>query len=142
MDSCAICDRVKTIRENPSLIHEFKNSFLILGDHQFFRGYCLVISKIHAREMHDLPEQTQAELLGEVMKAGKAIHQAFAPWKLNYASLGNQDPHVHWHIFPRYEADPDHRAHPWLNSAKFAQQVGSSEQRAEAIQRIRQALSG
>jgi len=28
------------------------------------------------------------------------------PTKINLASLGNQVPHLHWHIIPRYEDDP------------------------------------
>ena len=37
----------------------------------------------------------------------RAIETAFRPHKLNYELLGNQVPHLHWHLFPRYADDPD-----------------------------------
>jgi diadenosine tetraphosphate (Ap4A) HIT family hydrolase len=39
---------------------------------------------------------------------------------MNYASLGNIDEHLHWHVIPRYASDPDHKEHPWKNSVIFA----------------------
>ena len=33
--------------------------------------------------------------------------QASRPHKLNYELLGNQVPHLHWHLFPRSPDDPD-----------------------------------
>ena len=36
------------------------------------------------------------------------------PLKLNYECLGNQEPHVHWHVFPRYAEDPMRLAPVWL----------------------------
>jgi diadenosine tetraphosphate (Ap4A) HIT family hydrolase len=44
----------------------------------------------------------------------RAIELSCRPHKLNYELLGNQVPHLHWHLFPRYLDDPD-RLHPvWL----------------------------
>ena len=30
---------------------------------------------------------------------------SFTPRKLNYELLGNQEAHMHWHLYPRYETD-------------------------------------
>ena len=37
----------------------------------------------------------------------RAIERAFHPRKVNYELLGNQVPHLHWHLFPRYDHDPE-----------------------------------
>ncbi len=43
----------------------------------------------------------------------EAIYAAVKPLKLNYECLGNAEPHVHWHVFPRYESDELRRSPVW-----------------------------
>jgi diadenosine tetraphosphate (Ap4A) HIT family hydrolase len=40
-----------------------------------------------------------------------ALRRSLAPDKVNVASLGNQIPHVHWHVIPRF-ADDSHFPQP------------------------------
>ena len=136
---CFICERVQAAREgkNPFFIHEFPHSFLVLGDHQYFKGYSVLLFKDHVRELHDLSEKLQKELFGELMQAGKAVFEAFKPWKMNYSCYGNQIPHIHWHIFPRYESDPHHLNNPWLNSDKFDEHPTKEPEKAERIAMVR-----
>jgi diadenosine tetraphosphate (Ap4A) HIT family hydrolase len=35
-----------------------------------------------------------------------ALRAILLPHKINLASLGNQVPHLHWHVIPRFEDDP------------------------------------
>src|SRR5690348_18510403 len=95
--TCTLCDRIARAArgELPSLIHQFPNSLLLVGDHQFYRGYSVLVYKEHVREMHDLPESIQREVFAELMTATKAIAKAFQPWKMNHACYGNQVPHIH-----------------------------------------------
>lgn len=115
------------------LIHEFKHSYFVLGDHQYFEGYCVLLLKAHVRELHELASNTQVELFQELMTAGQAVHDAFKPWKLNYSCYGNFVEHIHWHIFPRYESDPDHKVHPWLNSEKFSAKIPTESEVKSAV---------
>jgi diadenosine tetraphosphate (Ap4A) HIT family hydrolase len=48
----------------------------------------------------------------------RAIEECFQPRKLNCELLGNQVPHLHWHLFPRYDLDPDARKPVWLSLAR------------------------
>ena len=139
MQPCPLCDCVKLISEGRfvSIIHEFKNSFLVLGDHQYFKGYSVLILKHHVRELHDLTQGVQQELNSELMSAGKAIFDAYKPWKMNYSCYGNAVPHIHWHLFPRYESDPDQLVHPWLHMDKFKNHLGTPEERVVVIEKIR-----
>ena len=141
-DKCLICERITEQKagKNPYYIHEFKNSILVLGDHQYFRGYSLLLYKEHIRELHEIPERLQLELYGELMAAGKAVFNAFNPWKMNYSCYGNAVEHVHWHIFPRYKTEPDHKIHPWLHCSEFKGHLVGADKAQETIARIRQHL--
>ena len=140
--NCPLCDRVtKTKDQNyPYLIHEFKNSYLMLGEHQFYQGYSVLVSKDHYREMTDIPEPKRSEIFQEMMLASKAIELAFSPKKMNMCSLGNVVDHVHWHFFPRYENDPQFFDPPWLRMKEFENAKVSPEDAKINIQKIKTQL--
>jgi diadenosine tetraphosphate (Ap4A) HIT family hydrolase len=48
-----------------------------------------------------------------LIAVGKTLERVVKPLKLNYECLGNQEPHVHWHVFPRYAEDPLRLAPVW-----------------------------
>lgn len=113
---CGICAMIDRIRAGafPDPIAELPRSWLILGDAQFYRGYCVLLAKRHATELHQMPRGEAHELLDELLAVGKTLANVLNPLKLNYECLGNQEPHVHWHVFPRY-ADDAMRLQPvWL----------------------------
>ena len=68
--------------------------------------YLRVIWNAHVTEMSDLAEPDRALLLAAVNVVEKALREILAPDKVNLASLGNQVPHLHWHIIPRFADDP------------------------------------
>jgi diadenosine tetraphosphate (Ap4A) HIT family hydrolase len=132
---CPHCERIKRAREGNLENCLFQNAHVtaIAGDHQFFPGYVVIIANTHVREMHNLDEDQASAIFREVMRAGRIIDRSFAPLKINYASLGNVDEHLHWHIFPRYLSDPDHKDHPWKNAVSFA----GHKTTCEAIRHLR-----
>jgi len=138
--SCAICDRLAQITQDKALVHEFANSYLLLGNHQYYQGYCILLFKKHIRELHELDAGTQTALNAELMQATQAIVKAFNPWKMNHACLGNQDEHIHWHIIPRYLSDPDHKQHPWLHADEFCHHIADDNEMKSAIAAIRKHL--
>lgn len=137
--SCLLCDRVELtkIDKYPYLIHEYKNSYLMLGEHQFFKGYCVLISKHHYKEMTDAPKEIQRELFEELMKAHETIEKVFSPTKMNLCSLGNVVSHVHWHLFPRYKEDDQFKDPPWLRMSEFSKAAITEEEAREIIVKIR-----
>lgn len=118
---CSLCQKISNLKSIGSslFIHEFEYSYLFLGDHQFYRGYSLLIAKQHARELHELKFSVRSSVFNELMIAGQAISCVYLPWKMNYASYGNIVEHVHWHIMPRYQADPNHTRDPFYNAGEF-----------------------
>jgi diadenosine tetraphosphate (Ap4A) HIT family hydrolase len=111
VDDCLICERLALWRQgrNPYVVDEFEQCLFVVGDHQFHRGYCLLLLKEHVRELHDMPEARALAVCAEVLRASRAVTAAFRPWKMNLACYGNAEEHVHWHLMPRHADDPDRR---------------------------------
>jgi diadenosine tetraphosphate (Ap4A) HIT family hydrolase len=108
VDQCLVCDRVALARDggNPYLVAEMQQSIFVVGDHQWHRGYSVVALKEHVREPYNLSPDVQGEHFREVMRAAEALERTFQPLKMNFSCYGNADPHVHWHLVPRYADDP------------------------------------
>jgi diadenosine tetraphosphate (Ap4A) HIT family hydrolase len=108
-------DRIKagTFRD---FVAELNSCYAILGDQQFYRGYCVLFAKLHATELYLMPADAARLLSDEMRLVAEAIATVVKPWKMNYECLGNSEPHVHWHLFPRQanEADELRRGPIWL----------------------------
>lgn len=141
--NCPLCQRVENTKNQnyPYLIHEFPHSYLYLGEHQFYRGYCVLVSKEHYREMTDLPENIRDAFFHEMMKAHAAIGEVFKPKKMNMSSLGNVVDHIHWHFFPRYEDDINFKNPPWLQMDQFESARVAPTERDKLIEMIQKQLS-
>jgi diadenosine tetraphosphate (Ap4A) HIT family hydrolase len=100
---CSLCDLL--FSESPLVMMEFPLSTLILQEDQFFEGYCLLASKRHLTELFELSPLDYKVLMEELSRVGKALKEEFSADKINYALLGNQVPHMHWHIIPRHKTD-------------------------------------
>ena len=107
--SCLICDRIQMIKEgkNPYFVCELETGYVVLGDHQRFKGYTLFLCKEHVTELHQLPYDFKMKYLEEMALVAEAVFNVYKPNKMNYELLGNGDSHVHWHLFPRYDGDLD-----------------------------------
>lgn len=118
-DTCPLCHKVQHSRELPDdeLVWQFPCSIAVLGPWQFYLGYCVLISRWHAEELLDLPEEVSRNLYAEMLQLANAIRLVFRPKKLNFELLGNQVRHPHWHIFPRFESDEHHRQPVWVDLA-------------------------
>lgn len=129
--SCEICDRIARFKpDNPYLIAELEESHAVLADNQYYPGYTIVLSKHCVPELHELPADTRAKFLEEMALVAEAVFKAFAPRKLNYELLGNSVSHLHWHLFPRYDDDPDPTFPVWRNDA-FIAAAGNRPDRAD-----------
>jgi len=115
-----ICERVALCEKNefPLLIHEFKNSFFVIGDHQFYKGYSLLYLKKHIRELHHMPKAEYLELSDELYQASTALEKTLNPLKLNVMCIGNKTPHIHWHLIPRYKSDKNNKELPMYDMTR------------------------
>lgn len=77
-----------------------------LHEDQFFPGWTVVVFKRHATELFHLAPTERIQLMEEVNRVAKTLAQLYDARKINYELLGNQLPHIHWHVIPRLPADP------------------------------------
>jgi len=118
---CNLCRWLSEARDGKlgTFLWETPEAVVVAGDHQYFEGYCVVLSKTHVREMHNLSPEMSSALFQAVLDVAKRIESAYQPWKINFASFGNVEEHLHWHVIPRYRSDPDFRDQPWKRSERF-----------------------
>ena len=79
---------------------------VVLVDAPDLPGFCRVIWNRHIAEMSELSRVEREILLALVDVVEFAVRRVMRPQKINLASLGNQVPHLHWHVIPRFADDP------------------------------------
>ena len=109
-----------------------------LHDDQFFPGWTVVVFQRHATELFHLAPTERIQLIEEVNLVAKVLAQVFEAKKINYELLGNQLPHIHWHIIPRRTNDPDPLEPVWRVQHEPLLRSGSDLQ--STIQRLQQAI--
>lgn len=115
-DSCPLCHSIESIStgNNEFFIKELKTGYVLLCHHQFYKGYVLFVYIQHKSELHELSKPEKILYLEEMSLVAEAIYRAFKPKKINYELLGNGVPHLHWHIIPRYNNDPNGKEPIWI----------------------------
>jgi diadenosine tetraphosphate (Ap4A) HIT family hydrolase len=119
-------------------IAEFASCYVVLNRDQFFPGYCFVFAKAHVTELFHLDVATRQEIIEEVNCVAAALSCVFNPTKINYELLGNMVPHMHWHLVPRFSADPLWPKPIW--SEPHVEKFLTTEEYAARIAAIRAAV--
>jgi diadenosine tetraphosphate (Ap4A) HIT family hydrolase len=70
-----------------------------------YAGFSRVIWSTHVREMSDLADAQRAHVMRIVYAVEEALRALLRPDKINLAAFGNQVPHLHWHVIPRFVDD-------------------------------------
>jgi len=107
-DLCGVCGRIEKTRagNNPYFVKELETGYVVIGDHQRFEGYTLLLCREHATELSQLAPDFRNAFLRDMAVTAEAVENVFHPDKLNYELLGTgKGRHMHWHIFPRRNGD-------------------------------------
>ncbi|MFJ9848122.1 diadenosine tetraphosphate hydrolase [Streptomyces sp. NPDC101150] len=107
-------DRIGTALsgENPTVLRRLTSSFAVIGDIQFLPGYSvLLVDEPDVQRLSDLPRPKRLSFLADMDRLGEAVERACrrldpAFRRINLEILGNRDPFLHAHIWPRYEWEP------------------------------------
>ena len=65
-----------------------------------------MVAKRHIVEPFELDEPELTAFWKESMAVAKALDDLTQPSKMNYEIYGNTIPHLHLHLFPRFDGDP------------------------------------
>lgn len=119
-ETCPACARLERVRSgaDPFYIADLRESVVLLHKHQRYEGWCSVWLREHAEHLAALPGARQAALWEDVADVAWAMRAVLGAVRINYENLGNVVPHVHWHVIPRRETDPDPRATVWVRPAE------------------------
>jgi diadenosine tetraphosphate (Ap4A) HIT family hydrolase len=127
MDSCRLCKE-----EGGSLIWSGVDCRIVQVSDPDLPGFCRVIWHQHVAEMSGLNQSQRDLLMRVVVGVEEVIGSAMKPAKINLASLGNQVPHLHWHIIPRYEDDPYFPDSIWSEKRRDTNEAVAQERRSMA----------
>jgi diadenosine tetraphosphate (Ap4A) HIT family hydrolase len=113
----AIHRRVRACRdaEDPTLIGRLSSGWVVLGDPQVLRGYCLLLPDPVVPHLNAMDASAQGAFLADVARLGDAVLAVTDALRINYAIFGNLEPALHAHVFPRYANEPEslRTANPW-----------------------------
>jgi diadenosine tetraphosphate (Ap4A) HIT family hydrolase len=107
---CELCEQV-----GGELLWRDAACRVVLVADSDYAGYCRVIWNAHIREMTDLPAAEREHCMRVVFAVEQTLRRACDPRKINLASFGNQAPHLHWHVIPRFEDDAHFPNSIWGN---------------------------
>lgn len=115
-EGCWICENLHQPKD--LVLYESKTSLAKLNPDQLFRGYTFLVLKWHEEELHNLSAKNRKSFLEDMSLVGTSLAAALKPDKMNYELLGNAQPHLHWHIVPRYKTDPMWGRPIWAGSRR------------------------
>jgi len=91
------------------VISRVRSGWAVLGDQQFLPGYCLILPDPVVSSLNDLTSEIRRLFLEEMAMIGDAILRVTDSIRINYSILGNTEPALHAHIFPRYQWESTER---------------------------------
>ena len=139
-----IADRVAAARAgtNPYVITRLPSGWVVIGDVQFLPGYCLLLADPVVSSLNDLSVQARGQYLQDMVRIGDAVLKATDSYRINYEVLGNSEPELHAHIFPRYMSEPEDRRrmpvwfYEWASAVRY-----SEREHGHIVEAIRAQLS-
>lgn len=103
---------------------------IVLADDSDHPAFTRVVWNAHVAEMSDLGGDERLELLEVVLEVESVLRSVLSPEKINLASLGNQVPHLHWHVVPRWRDDRHFPGSVWSAPAAHGEAAAAARARA------------
>jgi diadenosine tetraphosphate (Ap4A) HIT family hydrolase len=138
-----ISQRVEMARNgsNDKVICRMPSGWAVMGDVQFLPGYCLLLPDPVVPSLNDLDAEARAVYLLDMARLGDVVLAVTGALRMNYEILGNSEPELHCHLFPRYASEPDDKRkmpawfYDWKTAVPYAEEV-HGELRMRIAQRL------
>ena len=95
--------------ENPTYVARMRSGFVFMMDYQFLPGWCVLLATPGVSCLNSLSRDKRTEFLEDMHLLGEVIEQVTEPVRMNYSILGNNDPYLHAHVYPRYDWEDEAR---------------------------------
>lgn len=120
------------------IVHENAHALGFLDIHPRAPGHTMIVPKIHAENILDLPDHELEHLFMAVKKMTAVLHNALAPDGFTIGinegrASGQEVDHLHIHIIPRWHDDGGSSVHAVVNNPP-------SESLAAVAEKIKKAL--
>jgi diadenosine tetraphosphate (Ap4A) HIT family hydrolase len=139
MVNCVLC-----AEESATPIWRGDDCRVVLVNDPDLPGFCRVIWNRHVSEMSQLSHGERDLLMHLVFAVESAVRSVMRPNKVNLAALGNQVPHIHWHVIPRFEDDAFFPGSVWSSRLRETSDTILKIRRQQALelpQAIRAAIA-
>jgi diadenosine tetraphosphate (Ap4A) HIT family hydrolase len=126
-----ISQRVEMARNgsNDKVICRMPSGWAVMGDVQFLPGYCLLLPDPVVPSLNDLDAEARAVYLLDMARLGDVVLAVTGALRMNYEILGNSEPELHCHLFPRYATEPDNKRkmpawfYDWKTAVPYTEDV-------------------
>jgi len=139
----AITEKVQLAAQglHPGVICRMPSGWAVMGDVQVLRGYCLLLPDPVVPSLNDLSVEARKVYLEDMVRLGDAVLKVTGATRINYEILGNLEPELHAHVFPRFadEADEFRTRPAWFYDWDAAPGF-SPDDHGDLMDRIREAL--
>jgi diadenosine tetraphosphate (Ap4A) HIT family hydrolase len=126
-----ISQRVEMARNgsNDKVICRMPSGWAVMGDVQFLPGYCLLLPDPVVPSLNDLDAEARAVYLLDMARLGDVVLAVTGALRMNYEILGNSEPELHCHLFPRHATEPEEKRrmpawfYDWKTAVPYAEEV-------------------
>src|SRR5688572_17535887 len=112
---CVLCGLVRTPDRYDTFVCEFPRSVLFISWDQTYPGRSMLVFKTHLPDFFHMAPSELLSILPEVRQTEVALSKVFGSSMMNYLFMGNTALHVHLHLVPRAESDPNFGSSPFLD---------------------------
>lgn len=128
----------------PNLVCRVRSGWLIMGSAQVVKGYCLLLPDPVPPHLNAMDAESRLLFLADMAAIGDELLEMTGAARINYEMLGNLEPALHAHLFPRYADEPEElRSKPiWFYDWSAARPFSVEEDgdfMAELAKRLRDA---
>ena len=108
-ENCIFCHIIQG--EIPCVkIFESDELISFLDIHPVNPGHALVVPKKHVATLFEMPDTLGCTVFQTLRRVGEAVMLGVGAQGLNvvqnnFAAAGQEVPHVHWHLIPRFDGD-------------------------------------
>lgn len=94
------------------MLRRLASGFAVIGDVQFLPGYSvLLVDQPGVQRLSDLPKARRLSFLSDMDRLGEAVERVCRRLdpgfrRVNLEILGNTDPFLHAHVWPRFAWEP------------------------------------